>query len=88
MPLPGWPSRLPWRPARHGLGGGGEAAIVALLVSLGLTVASHQTSRSDLMHRIRELNAETYDPTSLGWRTRLTGWMNSLAGVALLVGGI
>jgi hypothetical protein len=74
--------------ARHGFSGGGLPAMVALLVSLALTVGSHQATRSDLMHRIACLNAETYDPAIYGVRTRVTAVMNALAGIALLVGGI
>ncbi len=74
--------------ARHGLSANGVKAITVLLISLGLTVFSHQVSRRDMLHRIRELNAERYDPSKYGWRTRLTAGMNLLAGAALLIGGI
>jgi hypothetical protein len=74
--------------ARHGFSGGGVPAIIALLASLGLTLFSHQASRLDVKHRLKELDEETYNPTIEGWRTRVTVWMNGLAGVALLLGAI
>lgn len=74
--------------ARHGFSGGGLPAMVALLVSLGLTVASHQATRTDILHRIACLNDQTYDPATYGWRTRVTAGMNALAGIALIVGGV
>jgi hypothetical protein len=74
--------------ALHALSGAGVWAIVAFLASLGLTLASHQTSRQDMTCRINKLNARTYDPTHLSGWTRATAGLNLLAGAALIAGGI
>jgi hypothetical protein len=74
--------------ARHGFSGAGVAAMVAFIVSLGVTLASHQTSRRDMESRIELVHARTYDLTRRSRLTALTQYLNDLAGVALLAGAV
>jgi hypothetical protein len=74
--------------ALHTLSGEGVAAVAAFLCGLGLTVASHQTARLDMVARINDLRAHRHDRLEESRWTRLTAWLNMLAGVALLAGGI
>jgi hypothetical protein len=74
--------------AVHTFGALGTAAIAAFLASLAATLLSHATAQRDM--RVRVADLEQRNDHKLAWNrwTTATTWLNVVAGIALLAGGI